>query len=74
MSSEKDHKTPEGIENSLTLQQLFNQLGRNILQRKVKNKPLVVGINGIDASGKTNFTCSLTGTPKARHLVFHLSH
>lgn len=38
---------------------LYKDIAKEILYRKQKNKPLVVGINGVDTSGKTTFTKEL---------------
>lgn len=37
----------------------YNDIARQILNRKQKNIPIIVGINGVDTSGKTTFTKEL---------------
>lgn len=55
MSGKRDHETAEEPEKGPIILQLFNQIRNSLLQKKVPDKAIVVGINGIDASGKTSF-------------------
>ncbi|WP_346962155.1 HAD hydrolase-like protein [Clostridium sp.] len=38
---------------------IYKEIAGDILNRKQKNKPLIVGINGVDTSGKSTFTKEL---------------
>ncbi len=38
---------------------IYREIAAQILNRKKKNKPLIVGINGVDTSGKSTFTKEL---------------
>jgi len=43
-----------------TVDSVFSRIGLSIVDRKTAGKPLLVGINGVDTSGKTRFTMALS--------------
>ncbi|WP_066498145.1 GNAT family N-acetyltransferase [Abyssisolibacter fermentans] len=53
--------TPMNIYNIIMkINSVYYQVSRQIVKSKKKNKPLIVGINGVDTSGKTIFTKELS--------------
>jgi RimJ/RimL family protein N-acetyltransferase/uridine kinase len=51
------HSLPSVVE---TVDSVFLRIVRSIVDRKTVDKPLLVGINGVDTSGKTQFTMALS--------------
>jgi uridine kinase len=58
----------------MTYKDIFQKIYQTILDKKDENKPFIIGINGIDNSGKTQFSLKLSHFLKSQRVKTTIIH